>query len=76
MNDPNDRPGYWWIDYKHLDFDLTDEVWGIYTLEAESVILARFNVDGEGNREDDEWRAEAILENFEHQEENLGIDDW
>lgn len=76
MNDPDDRPGYWWIDYKHLDFDLTDEDWGRYTLEAESVILAKFNVDGEGEREQDEWRAEAKLKKFEHREENLGIDDW
>ena len=75
-NDPNDLPGYWWVDYKHLDFDLTDEAWGKYTLEADSFLIARFNVDGEGGREQDDWRAEAILEKFEHGEENLGIDDW
>ncbi len=75
-NDPDDLPGYWWKDHVHIDFDLSDEDWGEYTLEAESVILALFNVDGEGAREDDEWRVKAILENFDHQEEDLGIDDW
>lgn len=75
-NDPNDRPGYWWVDYKHLDFDLTDDEWGKYTLEADSFLIARFNVDGEGGREQDDWRAEAILDKFQHREENLGIDDW
>ena len=75
-NDPNDRPGYWWIDHKHLEFDLTDEVWGDYTLEATSSLIARYDVDGKRGREQDDWKVKAILKDFEHREENLGIDDW
>lgn len=75
-NDPNDRPGYWWVSNEHLDFDLTNEVWGEYTLESESVVQAKYDIDGDGSREGETWRAEAILENFAHREEPMGIDDW
>ena len=73
-NDPDDRPGYWWVDNEHLDFDLTDEVWGEYDLEADSVLTAKYDIDGDGIREVEEWRAEAKLEEIDHREPNLGVE--
>ena len=62
------------MDNKHLDFDLTDEEWGDYTLEADSVLTAKYDIDGDGIREVEKWTAEAKLEDFEHEEPNLGVE--
>ena len=75
-NDPDDRPGYWWVDYEHLEFDLTDEEWGRYDLEAESKLTAKYDIDGDGIREVEIWKATAELIDFDHREEDLGIEDW
>lgn len=75
-NHPDARPGYWWVDNIHLEYDLEDEDWGEYTLAAESKLTAKKDIDGNGIREIESWVAEAELENFDHREKPLGIDDW
>ena len=59
---------------KHLDFDLTEESWGEYMLEAESLLTAKYDLDGDGLCEIERWHAEAILERFWHKEPSLGVE--
>lgn len=62
------------MDNKYLDFDLTDEEWDRYDLEAESKLTAKYDIDGDGIREVEIWKATAKLENFKHQEPDLGVE--
>ena len=57
VDPPN--PSYWWKDYHHHRFNLRDGGPGDYTVDAETVITAKYDLDGDGWREEEDWKSEV-----------------
>lgn len=60
------NPPYWWISMHHHRFNLRGGVEGDYTAESESVLEAKYDLDGDGIREEDDWttRIEGQIFNY------------
>ncbi len=58
------RRTYWWIDYYHHTFSLRGREEGNYDVDSEAVVVAKYDLDGDGEREVDEWTAKVEGERF------------
>lgn len=58
------RPTYWWTDYYHHSLSLRGWDEGVYDVDCEAVVEAKFDIDGDGEREIDTWPAKVEGESF------------
>lgn len=71
----DNQNGYWWKDNYHLDFDLSNQPKKEdYTLTADTSLRAKYDLNGDGIREEQPWSVSGTL-TFEHKEEALGVED-
>ena len=60
------NPGYWWKDYLHHRFPLRGRWAGDYTVDAVVSLTAKYDLDGDGQREVEKWDASVTNEDIEH----------
>ena len=51
------RPVYWWLDNYHHTLSLRGWKKGLYDVECEVVVQAKSDIDNDGKREIEEWKA-------------------